>query len=149
MSLLSRLFAFLLITSSLSAHANEKQDIEYILKGINHYRMRHLLLPLKLDPTLNQIAMGHSVNMAHHTIPVGHEGFQKRFSTIRNNINGVNQAAENVASGYRNIDAVVEGWIQSPGHRANILGSYNLTGIAIAYDQQHKPYYTQVFAKKR
>lgn len=148
MSLLSRLFAFLLITSSVCAHADENQDIQHILKGINQYRMRHLLFPLKLDPTLNHIAMGHSQNMAHHQIPVGHDGFQKRFSAIRQQISGVNQAAENVASGYRNIDAVIDGWIHSPGHRQNILGSYNLTGIAIAYDKQHKPYYTQVFAKR-
>jgi uncharacterized protein YkwD len=43
---------------------------------------------------------------------------------------------------------VIDGWIHSPGHRQNILGHYNLTGIAIAYDSQHKPYYTQVFAKQ-
>lgn len=147
MSVLSRLFAFLLLTSSVSCFANEKQDVEYILKEINHYRMTHLRLPLTLNPKLNQIAKGHSNNMASHSIPVGHLGFEKRFSAIRQEIPNSRQAAENVASGYRSIDAVVKGWIHSPGHRQNILGSYNLTGIAISYDKNHTPYYTQVFAK--
>lgn len=147
MSFISQLFAFLCLTSSVSVMALSNDDVQYILKGINHYRMRHFLLPLKIDDRLNQIAMQHSTHMANHQIPVGHDGFQKRFSNIRNQIPGVKQAAENVAAGYKNLDAVIDGWTHSPGHRQNILGGYRLTGIAIAYDTQHKPYYTQVFAK--
>lgn len=147
MSLIPQLFAFLCLTSSVSAMAQTHDDVQYILKGINHYRMRHFLLPLKLDNRLNQIAMQHSAHMANHQIPVGHDGFQKRFSNIRQQIPTVRQAAENVAAGYKNLDAVIDGWTHSPGHRQNILAGYRLTGIAIAYDNQHKPYYTQVFAK--
>lgn len=146
MSFLPQLFAFLCLTSSVSVMA-QQDDVQYILKGINHYRMRHFLMPLKIDERLNKIALGHSQHMALHQIPVGHDGFQKRFSTIRHIIPSVRQAAENVAAGYKNLDAVIDGWTHSPGHRQNILGSYKLTGIAIAYDQNHKPYYTQVFAK--
>jgi uncharacterized protein YkwD len=147
MTAFSRLFAFLLLTSSLSCHANEKQDVKYILKQINHYRMTHLRLPLHLNSQLNHIAKVHSNNMASHQIPVGHIGFEKRFSAIRHALPKSRQAAENVASGYKSIDAVVQGWIHSPGHRQNILGMYNVTGIAISYDKNHTPYYTQVFAK--
>lgn len=132
---------------SLPCQANEAQDIAHILKGINHFRMQHFKMPLKIDTKLNAIAYTHSKDMANHLCPVGHEGFDKRFANIRQTIANTSQAAENVAAGYRNIDEVVNGWIKSPGHRANILGGYNLTGIAIAYDQNHKPYYTQIFAK--
>jgi len=138
---LFRLFAFFLITSSFAG------DKEKILHDINNYRLRHLLLPLKLDEQLNQIALEHSQNMAQHTVPVGHTGFQERFSKIRAKIPGTRLAAENVAAGYNNVDLVISGWINSPGHRQNILGRYNLTGIAIAYDKHNTPYYTQVFAK--
>lgn len=147
MSFIPQLFAFLCLTSSISVMAQTYDDVQYILKGINHYRMRHFLLPLKLDNRLNQIAMQHSTHMAKHQIPVGHDGFQKRFSNMREQIPSVRQAAENVAAGYKNLDAVIDGWTHSPGHRQNILGGYRLTGIAIAYDSQRKPYYTQVFAK--
>lgn len=142
----SRLFAFLLLTSSVS-YANEKQDVENILQQINHYRLTHFRLPLRLNQELNHIAKVHSNHMASHQIAVGHTGFQQRFITIRKVLPESRQAAENVASGYKNIDAVVQGWIHSPGHRQNILGMYNLTGIAISYDEHHIPYYTQIFAK--
>lgn len=40
---------------------------------------------------------------------------------------------ENLAVGYRSADAVVDGWMRSPGHRQNILGSgFDEIGVAIA-----------------
>jgi len=130
------------------ANASPSKDEQHILKEINHFRMTHFLMPLKFDEHLNKIAMQHSQNMATHRIPVGHLGFENRFKNIRQQLENVGQAAENVASGFKNVDVVIDGWIHSPGHRQNILGHYNLTGIAIAYDGNHKPYYTQVFAKQ-
>jgi hypothetical protein len=41
----------------------------------------------------------------------------------------------------------VDGWIKSPGHRHNIVGRYNLTGIGIVRDSAGKLYYTQLFAR--
>jgi uncharacterized protein YkwD len=142
-SLLSALYL-----STAVANATPSQDEQHILKQINHFRMTHFLMPLKFDEHLNKIAMQHSQNMANQRIPVGHQGFNNRFKTMRNQVENVGQAAENVAAGYKNVDMVIDGWIHSPGHRQNILGHYNLTGIAIAYDKNHKPYYTQVFAKQ-
>lgn len=128
--------------------ANQQADVEQILNGVNHYRMLHLLAPLKLNPSLSQIAMQHSQNMANHVYAFGHIGFDKRFAKIRQILPNTLQASENVAYGYKSIEAVVTGWEHSPGHRANILGSFNQTGIAIAYDANHRPYYTQLFAKQ-
>lgn len=40
---------------------------------------------------------------------------------------------ENLATGYRSSGAVVDGWMHSPGHRANILGrDFNEVGLALA-----------------
>jgi len=133
---------------SLICFANQQSDIEQILNGVNHYRMLHLRPPLKLNPHLSQIAMQHSQNMANHVYAFGHIGFDKRFAKIRQILPNTLQASENVAYGYKSIDAVVKGWEHSPGHRANILGSFNQTGIAIAYDANHRPYYTQLFANQ-
>jgi uncharacterized protein YkwD len=54
--------------------------------------------------------------------------------------------AENIAwnSG---ADEVVEAWMNSPGHRRNILGDYNEIGIAIAINEKGEPYACQVFGK--
>ena len=39
---------------------------------------------------------------------------------------------ENLATGQRRAEAVVEQWMRSPGHRANIMGDFEDAGIAIA-----------------
>lgn len=128
--------------------AQNTDDVQHILDGINHFRMQHFLMPLKLNTTMNAIAQTHSHDMASHRVPTGHNGYEQRFDQIHKKIPHTYQTAENVASGYKDIDTVINGWIHSPGHRANILGPYNLTGIAIAYDANHRPYYTQIFAKQ-
>jgi uncharacterized protein YkwD len=130
------------------AHADTSADVQRILDGVNHFRMKHLLMPLKLNTELSQIAAGHSIDMARHTCEFGHSGWNQRFNRIHRDIPNTLQAGENVAYGYKDIDSVVNGWIHSPGHRLNILGAYNITGIAIAYDERHRPYYTQIFAKQ-
>ncbi|RKP04534.1 hypothetical protein THASP1DRAFT_33691 [Thamnocephalis sphaerospora] len=39
----------------------------------------------------------------------------------------------------------MKNWMQSPGHRRNILGSFVHFGSAVAYSQSQVPYYTQDF----
>jgi uncharacterized protein YkwD len=57
--------------------------------------------------------------------------------------------AENVALGYPNAASVVEGWMASKGHRANILNrDVEETGIAIARSSAGGLYYCQVFGRR-
>ena len=57
--------------------------------------------------------------------------------------------AENVALGYPNAETVVEGWMASKGHRANILQrDVEETGIAIARSSAGGIYYCQVFGRR-
>lgn len=52
-------------------------------------------------------------------------------------------AGENIAKGYRSPQAVVDGWMNSPGHRANILNaSYTQIGVGFVSDGY---YWTQMF----
>lgn len=54
---------------------------------------------------------------------------------------------ENVAAGFGSADSVVEGWMNSSGHRANILnGAYTQIGVAVAYSADGTPYWTMVLA---
>ena len=60
---------------------------------------------------------------------------------------GWKRAGENIAAGY-SYTTVVQGWIDSPGHRANMLGDY--THIGVGYYQGTKcygTYFVQNFAK--
>lgn len=59
---------------------------------------------------------------------------------------GWSAAAENVAYGY-SPQRVTRAWLDSPGHRANIMGGYTHVGVGVACSASGTPYYTQVFAK--
>jgi uncharacterized protein YkwD len=46
---------------------------------------------------------------------------------------GMAAAGENIAAGYRTPEDVIQGWMNSPGHRANLLSSsYTEIGIGVA-----------------
>ena len=52
-------------------------------------------------------------------------------------------AGENIAKGYRTAEAVVTAWMNSEGHRANILNA-NYTEIGVGYEADGN-YWTQWF----
>jgi uncharacterized protein YkwD len=57
---------------------------------------------------------------------------------------------ENVAFGQANAAKVVDSWMHSSGHRANILNSsFTDMGAGYAVDRTGRPYYVQVFARPR
>ncbi len=57
--------------------------------------------------------------------------------------------AENVALGYPSAETVVEGWMASKGHRANIFQrDVEETGIGIARSSAGGIYYCQVFGRR-
>lgn len=57
-------------------------------------------------------------------------------------------AAENIAYGQRSAKEVVAAWMNSPGHRANILSAaYTQTGVGAAKKSNGTLYWTQMFIK--
>jgi len=53
---------------------------------------------------------------------------------------------ENIASGQRTPEAVVTAWMNSEGHRANILSSnFSKIGVGYATNSNGTPYWTQIF----
>lgn len=59
---------------------------------------------------------------------------------------GYKAARENIAQGQTSAQAVVQAWMNSSGHRANIL-SKNFTQIGVGY-YQNGNYWTQMFISK-
>ncbi|MCE0724483.1 MULTISPECIES: CAP domain-containing protein [Legionella] len=116
-----------------------------VLFYINEYRQKHGLSKLTMDKHMVIQARQHSQDMANHRMPFGHQDFGKRIAKLRSQIKNTGGAAENVAYNYKTAQIVVSQWVKSPGHRRNIVGNYNLTGIGIARDKQGKLYYTQIF----
>jgi uncharacterized protein YkwD len=46
-------------------------------------------------------------------------------------------------------EQAVEGWIKSSGHRKNMEGDFDLTGIGITKNAKSEYYFTQIFIKSR
>jgi uncharacterized protein YkwD len=103
------------------------------------------------NDTLMQIAQAHSQDMANHDF-FDHAGADGRspFQRMRDAGYRYARAAENLAAGVDSPAKAVELWMQSPGHRANILNcQLRETGIGYVVDP-HDPldygaYWTQDF----
>lgn len=118
-----------------------------ILVHINEYRQKHGLSPLKMDNKIVKEAKKHSLDMANHRMSFGHKYFNSRIDRLHAQIKNSNAGAENVAYNYKDAQDVVNNWVRSPGHKRNIEGNYNLTGIGIARDKKGKIYFTQIFLR--
>ena len=84
--------------------------------------------------------------MADKVVLFGHEEFQKRTDEIKTQIM-FKRTSENVAMNNSPIPAqvAVRGWINSEGHKKNMEGDYDLTGVGIARSRNGSWYFTQIF----
>jgi uncharacterized protein YkwD len=93
-----------------------------ILEAVNAARRAERLRPLTLDQRLNTAAQRHAEDMRDRRF-YGHqtpEGTQPR-QRVQAASYPVQAVGENIAEGQFTVDEVMNGWLQSPGHRKNIL----------------------------
>ena len=119
-----------------------------ILTLINQYRRSKGLSELQMLDVASTEAQQHSTNMVKGSTAFGHDGFESRIADIRKTTGFIRGAAENVAYGQLTAAEVVDGWLHSPGHKKNIEGDYNLTGIGTVQREDGVIYFTQIFIKK-
>jgi uncharacterized protein YkwD len=107
--------------------------------------------PLTVDARLTTAARRHSQDMADrgyfdHTTPDG-VTFDARITAAGYLFRG---AGENIAKGQRTPAAVMASWMNSPGHRANILNcKFNDLGVGLARNGALTPIWTQDFGTSR
>ena len=118
-----------------------------ILSYVNDDRKQHGLSALKLSEVESSIASKHSRDMASGKVPFGHSGLNARAKAIRKALGAISSVGENVASGPMNAREVVDGWLNSPGHKRNIEGDFTLTGIGYASDGKGNIFFTQIFSR--
>ncbi|MFQ5584977.1 MAG: CAP domain-containing protein [Calditrichia bacterium] len=61
-------------------------------------------------------------------------------------------AGENLAynPGFGDVaKSTFEAWLKSPGHRKNIEGEFDLTGIGVVKTENESYYFTQIFVQQR
>lgn len=111
---------------------------------VNQERAKAGLSPLTAVGNLHSYAHTRStelVTVFDHVRPDGSNPLTAVFS-----LGSYSTAGENIAMGYSSAQAVMEGWMNSPGHRANIL-SANFTSIGVGcYSYNGVLYWTQIFA---
>ncbi|HEU4652912.1 MAG TPA: CAP domain-containing protein [Steroidobacteraceae bacterium] len=108
---------------------------------------------LQSSALLDQAAQIHANDMAAHNF-FAHEGSDGSRPSDRITRVGYKwrAVAENIAAGFREIDPVVAGWIQSPGHCANLMNPvYTQMGIAFALNPKSESgvYWSQTFGRPR
>ena len=116
-----------------------------VLTLVNEARADAGCDPVTADPALAAVARAHSADMRDrdyfsHTSPEGLSPFDRAEQA------GVDYSrAENIAFGQADAAAVMEAWLKSPGHRANILDC-DLTklGVGVA-EGTGGPWWTQLF----
>jgi uncharacterized protein YkwD len=119
-----------------------------ILYYVNAHRRSLGLSALQLLEPASQQAYNHSRNMATGATGFGHDGFSQRVSNISSAVGRVSASAENVAYGNLSAKEVVDVWINSAGHRRNMEGNYNQTGIGVYTDRRGVLYFTQLFVRR-
>ena len=117
---------------------------------VNRRRARAGCRALRPNESLRASARAHSVGMAQyrtmtHFLP-GEAGLGERITFA--GYHGWRRVAENVATGYGSPKAVMQAWMASPGHRANILDCRlrHLGGGVVA--QGNQLWWTQDFARR-
>ena len=118
-----------------------------VLNLVNEQRANYGLSALKYSTALEAVAYAHSKDMAQnnyfsHTNLSG----QSPFDRMRQAGISYRSAAENIAAGQRTPQEVVNAWMNSSGHRANILNSsVTEMGVGIYSGGSYGVYWTQLF----
>lgn len=125
--------------------AIEKARERQIFDITNVIRKRHGLRELEWDSQVSEVAYHHSMDMAknkyfsHFTL--GGDGLKERLE--KGEIFYLS-AGENIAAQYQDAPAVMEGWMNSEGHRKAMLNpDYTHLGVGV-----YRDYYTQNFLQK-
>lgn len=120
-------------------------QIAEVLRLVNLERAKAGLSPLTLSKELSDVAVLKSKDMAlfnyfDHNSP----NYGSPFDMMKDMGISYKAAGENLAVGYSTPEAVVKGWMESPGHRRNILNSmFNKMGLGIY--EGSRIYWTQMF----
>ena len=123
---------------------------QQVLDLVNSERAKAGLKDLELDQELSNVAKTKSGDMRDnhyfsHTSPT----YGSPFDMMKSFGIGYTYAGENIAAGQTSASAVMKSWMNSPGHKANILnGNYTHIGVGYVQGGTYSRYWTQQFIGK-
>lgn len=128
---------------------NLTSDEWEVFNLINQQRSQNGLSPLKIDYEVQRVARIKAQDMVNnnyfsHTSPT----YGSPFNMLNNFKVSYRTAGENIAGNLSN-SAAVTAWMNSSGHKANILNSsFNYTGIGVINGSKYGKIYVQMFIGK-
>ncbi|GAA5019576.1 hypothetical protein GCM10023258_07330 [Terrabacter aeriphilus] len=135
------------VAATPSADAATVSVQNQVISLVNAQRAKAGCRALVLDARLARAAQAHSIDMAKrryfsHTTPDGRTFAQR----IRAQGYTGSMIGENIAAGQPTPKAVMDAWMKSPGHKANILNCrYRAIGVGAAVGGPYRSYWTQDF----
>lgn len=132
-------------------NTGSSSQAQEILALVNQERAASGLKALTLHEGAQAVARLKAEDMAEngyfsHTSPT----YGSAFDMLSARGIAYTSAGENIAAGQKTASSVMNSWMNSSGHRANILGSqYTSMGVGYAVSASGKPYWVQVFLAER
>ncbi|MCL6293588.1 CAP domain-containing protein [Jejuia spongiicola] len=120
---------------------------EEIFQLVNLHRASIGKEPLAINNLATELAEEHT----HYMIAqkdISHDYFDERSDRLFNE-EKASRTGENVAYGQQSAKDVMDAWIDSSGHRANIEGDFTHIGISVVKNSSGVYYFTQIFLKKK
>lgn len=126
---------------------NTSKYAQQVIDLTNKERSKQGIPALKADTKLNNVAQKKSLDMEKnhyfsHTSPT----YGSPFDMMRDFGVNYNSAGENIAQGQQTPQEVVNAWMNSPGHRKNILNK-DFTHIGVGFEQEGN-HWSQMFIGK-
>lgn len=129
--------------SNVSSYAQQVADL------VNEERSKAGLSSLTMNASLSRVAQAKAEDMRDknyfsHTSPT----YGSPFDMMKQFGISYSAAGENIAKGQRSPESVMTAWMNSQGHRANILNSsYEQIGVGYCTDANGNTYWVQMFIK--
>lgn len=126
------LFVLTMLSFSVAAQEGLSVGQQRLFQLLNQTRSEHGLAPLTWDASLAAAAQVHAERMSHGSGMVQHQYSDEADIPVRIAQQGghFGSVAENIAATTGNVDAIHNGWLNSPPHLANIL-SPTMTAVGI------------------
>jgi uncharacterized YkwD family protein/spore coat assembly protein SafA len=137
------------IPDKISVTNNIRTLEQEVIRLVNNERVKRGLSALTPNNEISQLTRIKSEdfitnNYFSHTSPT----YGSPFDMLRSSGIRFTAAGENIAKGQRTASEVMNFWMNSSGHRANILNSnYNQIGVGVARDRDGTIYWTQIFIR--
>ena len=125
------------------------KDIDQqLLAAHNQQRAKYGKGALQINLILQRMSQSHADTMARNA-KMSHDYAGDGSYSSRLDASGYNysNAGENVAWNQSTVDQLMSDWMNSAGHRANILGDFTECGMAVSYGVNHDPYWCTGFGK--